>query len=232
MGSVEGQPRWSFRPSSPRTPAGPSAVAKPLDDLQLWPTLTRVQSLKSSSLGGGEENGSATPCRQGGDVTLPPACSGGGCPSRDPRPSESRARAPSPLTRLPPLPPPLPNFRPPCSLTAVNRASSALPLPRRPHLQRRSGLPCSGLCSWSAGYPLSNPVPKSRRSGCVGLGGAVAAATTVLHSFLPPWTRRTLQVCVQRGSRHARPPGRPLLSLCGPLCRAALPGSPAELRLP
>lgn len=52
MGSVEGWPRWSFRPSSPRTPAGPSAVAKPPDNLQLLPTLTRVQSLKSSSLGG------------------------------------------------------------------------------------------------------------------------------------------------------------------------------------
>jgi hypothetical protein len=81
--------------------------------------------------------------------------------------------------------------------------------------------------------PPSHPVPKFRRSGCVGLGGAVAAAT-ILHSFLPPWTRRTLQVCVQRGPRDAHglrgaPSSHPAARL---LCQLRLPWGPrADLLL-
>lgn len=88
-------------------------------------------------------------------------------------------------------------LRPPFALAPPPTAT-----PRAPEL--RSPLPERGV-----GAPLSHSVPKSKRSGCLGLGGAVAAAT-IFHSFLPPRTRRTLQVCVQRGRRETHGlPGAP-----------------------
>lgn len=136
----------------------------------------------------------------------------------------------------------LPPFQPDSHLSRLLFPTFALPAPsllstapappsptatqRAPEF--RSSLP-------ERGVPPLPPCPQIQALRVRGPRGTVAAAT-VLHSFLPPWTRRSLQVCVQRGPRDTHglpgaPSSHPAARSARLLCQLRLPWRPRADRL-